>query len=177
MSHSSCFFWSVIENMPKMCIRARRASLGTSHKKLRICLCLYKSSIYRFTETWPTCSRIKFITRTIQRSPIDDIDIDSIFMVVPVLIFEWFFCGIFLSYFILERSESALEFLLRIGFLTELCDTIFPVFFDKSFSSTSCCILLISRRCFFIIVLVIFFCIIELRCRKYERCDCSVKLS
>jgi hypothetical protein len=137
------------------------------------------SRVDRVSETRPTRTAIILIFRGKQGCAIDNIDIDAIRMIVPVLISKWSFSASLLSDRVLERREDFFEFFFCRKFfcysslhtlsLRHVVIVNSPDFFLVLFSSRAIGIELIVQWIELVVVLMVVLCRIECRKWKYRR--------
>src|SRR5208282_2132886 len=82
---------------------------GTSGKYALIFFLHYVSRFQRFGKTGPAGAGIEFIPRTEKRLPGNNIHIDTLSLVVPILIMKCHFSAVFLSYLILDFGKFILQ--------------------------------------------------------------------
>ena len=102
VSFSSEVFWSIIEYVSEMWVSIFWTNFYTSWKKR----CIFtERDIFRIetsSKTRPTRSRIEFIKRRKKRRPIDNIDIYTLSVIIPIWIIEWWLSTTLLCHMIRE---------------------------------------------------------------------------
>lgn len=136
--------------MTEVRVRIFTSDFGTRHEKLRIRVFYYIDRIDRLREARPSCPTIVLIFRREEWRPVDDIDIDTFFVIIPVFILISRLCTILLGYFILKWGEFFLEIILR-----EFLEFLSPVLFYVPRSTTSLFIEMVAKGRFFIVVLMV----------------------
>ena len=93
---------SIIEDMPKMTISSLATHLGTYHEMAQITFLDDLLILQRLGEAGPATTRIKLIKANEQWLTRDNINVDSLLLVVPVLVVEGWLGGVFLSHLVLH---------------------------------------------------------------------------
>ncbi len=136
-----------------------RSYFYATRKECIIFFEFYIRWIDRLRKAWPSRTRVILIEGRKKWCPVDDIDIDTWFFIVPVLIFKGRFCSLFLGNFILKWRQSRLDIVFR-----EFFEFFPPGIFDIVFPSASFLIERVLKRRSFVIILMIVFS--REKCRK-----------
>ena len=103
--------WAVTKHMPQMAVSMFAPDLGPDRKELAVLTGHYIFRDQRFAETRPAGTRFILILGAEQRFAGDNINIDTLPVIVPVFILKGRLGAFLLGYFILQRRKPLFKFM------------------------------------------------------------------